>query len=182
MFLFKGMMGGGKYSLPGILITAICIYGILRQLIPRIYRFKKTRENCYPVKVILRGITFSGTGFVDTGNCLVEPISGESVHVIDYSLIRSVFTEEEQTMIENITSKCDFMSVSPELLRKEALRVIPFHSIGKALGLMPGIKIDCLLIWKEGKWERIERQWIAISMEKIAKCKEYQILLNREIF
>lgn len=181
MLWLKGMAGGGEYSMAGLLITAIFLYGFLKRWIPKLYRYGKTCEDSYPVKVMFRKETFSGTGFVDTGNCLVEPISGEAVHVIDYSLIRSAFTEEEQTIMENMILKDDFTVTNTDLLTKDGLRVIPFHSIGKSLGIMPGIKIDCLLIWKEGKWEKKEKQWLAVSMENIAQCKEYQILLNREI-
>ena len=59
--------------------------------------------------------------------------------------------------------------------------MIPFHSVGKSLGLMPGLKVDSIQIWKEGKWEKKDRQWLGISMSELTKGKEYQILLNEEI-
>ncbi len=172
----KQTFSDGNISMLLILLTASVLYTVSKKIVPKVLEYRKTVGNCYPVKVSFRGRTFEGTGFVDTGNRLTEPISGETVHVADYSLVKALFTKEECERIETImTSGVGAASDSV------FLRMIPFHSVGKSLGLMPGLKVDSIQIWKEGKWEKKDRQWLGISMSELTKGKEYQILLNEEI-
>ena len=81
---------------------------------------------------------------VDSGNSLVEPISGKPVSVIDKNVFYGLWKEP------------------PELYR-----VIPYHSIGKKRGMLKGYLLAEIQIEMDGITKSCRDVYIAVSEESI---------------
>jgi stage II sporulation protein GA (sporulation sigma-E factor processing peptidase) len=93
---------------------------------------------------------------VDTGNGLMEPISGKPVSIM------------EPHILENL-----WQDGLPELYR-----AIPYHSVGKKRGILRGYLVPEALIEVEGVTKICRDVFIGVSEEKIASEGRYQMLLN----
>lgn len=83
------------------------------------------------------------TALVDTGNSLVEPISGKPVSVVDADVLKGLWEEE------------------PRLYR-----AIPYHSVGKKRGILKGYRLPELRIDLGGVEKVCKDTYIAV-------CEEY---------
>lgn len=111
-------------------------------------------QNFYDVTLGLHGKTICVRGLRDTGNHLREPVTGKPVSILSYD-----------------TAK--------ELLDKDAkMFYIPYHSIGKSSGLLPGITLDYMKITLEKGSQCLEHPVIAVSKEPVNRDGKYQIILH----
>lgn len=96
---------------------------------------------------------------IDTGNSLREPISGKPVIIMDLEVWEAM----------------------PELRVAEKLKLIPYHSIGKAHGMMEGYEIPELVI-EQGdvrlEWQKVIA---GMSQTRIAADGRYQVILHPEL-
>lgn len=81
---------------------------------------------------------------VDSGNSLVEPISGKPVSVIDKNVFHGLWKEPP-----------------------EFYRVIPYHSIGKKRGMLKGYLLPEIQIEVDGVTKNCRDVYIAVSEESI---------------
>lgn len=77
------------------------------------------------VRLVIEGIEYVFTAFADSGNGLVEPISGKPVILID----------------QGAATKIDMAEFSA----KERCRVIPYRAVGVKDGYLEGFKIDTVI-------------------------------------
>ena len=155
-------------GMSGVLLAGGAVYGGLSKLV------RKKGEEKAVCRVTLFGreevsAFGNGTGkehkvsvqaLIDTGNSLVEPISGKPVAVLD----KMVF---EQLLGEN---------------KPECYRVIPFHSIGKKSGWLPGYLLERILVETEGFTKEYREIYVGISEEIISETNTYKMILNPRIF
>ncbi len=114
------------------------------------------KEYYYEVSIKIGERIVHGTGFVDTGNHLVDPLSHQPVSVVSRHLLG-----EEQQLVES-----------------ERVRMIPFTSVGKENGLMRGIRGDYMCVRREKKNNLIQNPILAIYEEKFSGKEKYDILLH----
>lgn len=82
---------------------------------------------------------------IDSGNSLVEPISGKPVCVLDKSVFRMLWTNGDN-----------------------GFRAIPYQSIGKKRGIMPGYPLSGLQLEVDGLRLRFKDVYVAVSGEEIS--------------
>ena len=176
ILFLRHILGERAGSFYLILCFSNIAYVVLRWMISYFHRFQKQMQHSIPIRIGFRGKRIEGVGYVDTGNQLREPISGELVSVVDYSFVETFFNEKEKAYVKEI-AEGKMTSSSGELLT----RLIPFHSIGKKSGILVGFQAENLQMLESGKWKKKEKPWLGISMENIASGGGYQMLLNDEI-
>ena len=93
---------------------------------------------------------------LDTGNSLVEPISGKPVAVL-----------EESAFLELFSGKY------PELYR-----VIPYRSVGKANGILQGYLLKGMIVEVQGVKKECKDIYVAVSSELISEKNSYRMILN----
>lgn len=167
LFLFGGAIGllmkitilvFGTVKLElNIAIGCVCVFGLC------LWWEKKCRKRMFMCKAILRQGTKKVTveALIDSGNSLVEPISKKPVCIVERSLYDFLF--QGQT---------------------NGFRVIPYHSIGKTKGILPGYLLSDLWIKRGGPDIHRKDIYVAICDEQIRSCKEsgVKMILNPQIF
>ena len=133
----------GIYTLRITLIGVI--FGFVVMLIAfKIVKTRITKKDMYcNTKVVLNGKEKIVKTMIDTGNLLKEPISGNSVIVVEHVALKGLIPVELLDNIENILEG-NFEKIE-ENIRQEyitKLKLIPYSSLGKENGMLLGIKAD----------------------------------------
>ena len=104
-----------------------------------------------------RGRSLQVTGLIDTGNLLYEPYGHQPVHIITASAIGE--------LVDTVTK----------------VIYIPYSSVGKSSGMLPGIRVDEMTVKQEGRPEqRIKEPWIAICHKPLSEEHKYEMLLHMD--
>ncbi|MBE5976097.1 MAG: peptidase U4 sporulation factor SpoIIGA [Paenibacillaceae bacterium] len=116
----------------------------------------KAKSNLYEVTMHYRGKEKKVTALLDTGNRLFEPVSRRPAHVVTYEAVREL---------------CESVS---------EVVYIPFGSVGKSNGVMPGIFLDEMEVRQGDDVRIIEKPLIAVCKKALSSSGEYQMLLHDE--
>jgi len=164
MYGFTFLLGGvllfiKKYSTPQgdgawryILLASALIYFLLCFLLKRkreAVKECKVSLLCGEKQLVLRAL-------VDSGNMLVEPISGKPVSVMEAHRL------EEAGIV----------------LREEKCKVIPYHSVGKRNGILIGYEFPQMVLHMEKEDRRLEKVIIAVSQDKLFRGGKYEMILH----
>ncbi len=101
--------------------------------------------------------TLRVTAVIDTGNALKDPVTSQPVSILDREAARKLYGSKEA----------------------EGLRFIPYHSIGKAEGVMPLLRVDRMEVLKK-EHKVVERPYVAVCEEPVS-ADGYEMLLNPDI-
>lgn len=93
---------------------------------------------------------------IDTGNNLKDPISGDPVIVVYYKALKDLLPNDLYQNLNISKSYEDFVKCILNSKYKNRIRVIPYNAIGISNGLITGIKIDKLIVKKEGHLKVLE--------------------------
>jgi stage II sporulation protein GA (sporulation sigma-E factor processing peptidase) len=153
------LLGGIYQALISQFTLPVIPMGILSALVLTLFlkgyqslRYKT--QNIFDVTIAYHGKTLCVRGLRDTGNQLTDPVSKRPVCIIFYDAVK-------------------------ELLDKDVkMYYIPYHSIGKSSGLLPGMTLDYMIIKREEDSQRVEHPLIAVSKEPVNKEGRYQMILH----
>ncbi len=105
---------------------------------------RRRRSNSTCKATLINGeARVSVNALLDSGNSLREPVSGKPVAVIDIRLYRALWNESRQI----------------------PYRAIPYHSIGKANGIMRGYLLPTLELELDGVIRRFQDVYVAVGEE-----------------
>lgn len=93
---------------------------------------------------------------IDTGNNLKDPLSGDPVIVVYYKALKDLLPNDLYQNLNLSKSYEDFVKCILNSKYKNRIRVIPYNAIGISNGLITGIKIDKLIVKKEGHLKVLE--------------------------
>ena len=128
--------------------------GILTVFLRGYQSVKFRTQNYYDVILGLHGKTICVRGLRDTGNQLKDPVTGKPVSILSYDAAKALLDKDVKMFY------------------------IPYHSIGKSSGLLPGMTLDYMSIRREKDLQRLERPVIAVSREPVNRDGKYQMILH----
>lgn len=121
----------------------------------------KERSKSYCCQVSLR--TDQGAAcieaLIDTGNGLREPVSNRPVAILD----EEVWVNMKMWM------------------RPEKYKLIPYHSLGKANGLLEAYEVDSICVRGNGEEKQYEKVIIALYKGKVSGKGRYHMILPPEL-
>lgn len=126
-------------------------------------------------------------GFMDTGNCLYDPVFKKPVIIIENSLLENLLTPEYRKEYEHVKSCMEHNAASLDTNDYHTgmslqLRIIPYQSIGKPQGIMFGLVLDKLLIHRGKEVLCNEKVTAAICDNHLSTKDEYHVILHKELF
>lgn len=165
VFLILSMaLGGialsvGRNDFPALILSAAGCYGLCRVAFGQ----RIGGRTYTPVTLTYGGKSVSFVALEDSGNTLTDPITGEPVLVISAGLA------------QNLTGLTWEQLASPlETLAKRALpglRLIPYHAVGSAGGMLLGLRFQDVLIGT-----RKQNTVVAFAPEGLGNGEMYQAL------
>ena len=138
------------------------------------------------LEIWLAGRSCNLNALIDTGNELREPLSALPVIVVDYRAIKSLFPEHLhaawQLYHDDAARLVQALAESGDKDGWERrLRLVPFASIGKKHGLLPGFRPDRLVITQNGQ-RQTANAYICLVGRGFSAGTDYQAVTNPEIF
>lgn len=101
------------------------------------------RKDCLCRAILRRdGASMTVAALIDSGNSLVEPVSGKPVSVVEEEVFRALWKNSMQ-----------------------GFRAIPYHSVGKSRGIMNGYLLPELALEVGGARKELRGVYIAVSRE-----------------
>ncbi|NLJ71382.1 MAG: sigma-E processing peptidase SpoIIGA [Syntrophomonadaceae bacterium] len=135
----------------------------------------------YQVKLSFAEFSCEGSGFLDTGNSLLDPLTNKPVVVAEYQLVKNCLPEDMRRIFENSSSEDELLSRLTESTWSSRLRLIPFSSIGKRNGLLIGIRADEVLINTIKKLIIHKNLTVAIYLDRLSYDGDYEMLIPSKI-
>lgn len=153
------LLTGNAFGALGELLAGGIIVSMLSGGIKRYRRGR--RQSIFQVELWQEGRSVTLMGLLDSGNSLAEPLFGAPVCLVD----EKVFTK--------------FLPEQYQKEHPERFRVVPFHSVGKAHGLLNGFLVEKVVVHRRG--EDICREDIVLAKipGSAALEERYQMILNR---
>ncbi len=136
-----------------ILVTGGVLYMIFSRFIDR------SKKRAYACSVTLFGKKcVKVDALLDTGNGLTEPISGKPVAILDKEVFENAFGKGEMLMF----------------------RAIPYHSVGKMHGILPGYLLDKIIVETEEGAKEYRKIYIGIC-DNISETGKYKMIMHPKI-
>lgn len=137
------------------------------------------RKNIYPITLAYQGKIQSDYGFYDTGNLLLDPVSGMPVSVVEPEFLETMLSEE-------VVDKLKHLKEEPGELKSTELaslkpHFLSYQTVGKEKGLMLAITLEDLCIHTPREVIHVPGPVFALSEEPSALGKEYKVLLNSRL-
>ncbi|MEG1848433.1 MAG: sigma-E processing peptidase SpoIIGA [Lachnospiraceae bacterium] len=153
-------VGNIRVKIVGVLFGAYLSYCCLAKIISKCKAREQERKRMLcTVHIYVGEQTCELKALVDTGNGLYEPISGVPVSIIEANALKQGEIKQEQ---------CPF-------------RVIPYHSIGEAHGILSAIQVDRIEIQREGSTLVCEKAILGIYKGILSSTHQYQMILHPKL-
>lgn len=167
MFLLLSMalggmaLGLGKSNIWTLALSA----GMLWLVCAVSFDGRMGHEEYIPLEICYQGRRIRILALRDTGNALRDPITGEGVFILSQaaaSRLTGLTAEQLANPLETITQR----PIS-------GLRLIPFHSVGCAGGMLLAMRMDQVKIGS-----RVQRAVVAFAPYGLGKGEVYQALIG----
>jgi stage II sporulation protein GA (sporulation sigma-E factor processing peptidase) len=145
----------------------------------RVYaRAEKKADRSYTVRLYANGKCKEGMALMDTGNSLLDPLSGKPVSIVNMQMLEGLLSEKTRQQLENFLDG----TVMDEEISDENISLyphyIPFSSLGCAQGILMAVTLDYMCLESRKIHKVITSPVIAFSRENNSFCGDYQMILH----
>lgn len=135
-----------------------------------------------PVVIKIQGRQLKVNGLVDTGNQLVDPLTGAPVIIVEQDVLLPFLPDEARDLWSSGGElNFDKLSSLPEKGRTPSWRLIPFTTIGKHHGMLVGFKPDEITILAGDQQVRNTNVIIGIYSRRLSPRGTYRALLHPDL-
>ena len=113
-----------------------------------VHRQAMARVCQVPLTIEMGDFLLATEGYFDTGNRLRDPMTRRPVIVLDYLLIREALTPAARAFVEAMAEGGAPPLLPPDDPWLPRLRVIPYRTVERRSGLMPGLRVDRIHLGK----------------------------------
>lgn len=120
------------------------------------------------------------TGYLDSANHLVDPISKKPVIIVDQTVIDQLFSEKEINQLKHAQESLDLMLLEKRLVNY--VHFVPYQGLSAGQGLILVVKINQLLLFDQDKMYTCSKVLIGLQFKQLTPDDTYHCLLNPQIF
>ena len=136
-------------------------------------------DQLYPVSIRMHGKHYSTTGYIDSGNQLVDPLTKHPVVICDEPFLRKWFTEEEWRSLRQAHETLTFDRVPKSW--QERLHVIPYHGVEGKNQFLMGLKPDEVIVTYQNTTLTTQKVLIGMQFATLTKDHMYHCLLHPQL-
>ncbi|OZU90680.1 sigma-E processing peptidase SpoIIGA [Virgibacillus indicus] len=133
----------------------------------------------YPVSIQIRNKIYSTTGYIDSGNQLVDPLTKMPVIICDQSFLKKWFTESEWKQLKDANDNLDFENL-PKAWEKY-VHIVPYQGVQGSGMFLIGLRPDKLVVYYENQKIITNKLLIGIQFADLTKDQSYHCLLQPQI-
>ncbi|GIO26070.1 sigma-E processing peptidase SpoIIGA [Ornithinibacillus bavariensis] len=136
-------------------------------------------DQIYDVTLQIRGIRFSTTGYVDSGNQLVDPLTKKPVIICDESFLQQWFQEDDWIKLKGAFENFDIDKIPVSW--EKYIQIVPFHGVEGKSNFLFALKPEELSI-RYGEQKIIATKFlVGIQFSTLTKDQSYHCLLHPQI-
>lgn len=133
-----------------------------------------------PVVIKIKDKELSFQGFIDSGNHLTDPLTGNPVIVVEYEALKEILPEN---LIAFYSKGLDFDLKNAHLIQSKShlglsFRLIPFKSLGTDSGMLIGFKPEEIRLIKDNSEIIHSNVTVAICSKKLSSDSDYHALIH----
>lgn len=129
-------------------------------------------------RVMLNGLSFELKGLVDTGNQLLDPLSGAPVAIVSISGRNEHFPDSILKVLnEDVLSSMNKSDDIPDSW-KEKMRIIPCKVVGNNSQLLVAFKPDAFLVKTEGDYVKIHKCLVSFTTQPLSSDGLFDAILH----
>jgi stage II sporulation protein GA (sporulation sigma-E factor processing peptidase) len=113
-------------------------------------------------------------GLYDTGNRLYDTYTGAPISILEYDVIKSLLSEEEEQEMARMMA----MGEGGEHILSFHPHYVLFHSVGKEQGLLLAVTLKQLCIYKDGLQQRVPDPIVALSAKPLSHTGHFQMIIH----
>ncbi|WP_093210900.1 sigma-E processing peptidase SpoIIGA [Sediminibacillus albus] len=155
---------------------------------PFVWIFTKTRmdkhaweklqiDQLFSVTIKWKGESFLTTGYMDSGNALVDPITRDPVVVCDVEFLENWFTTTELKALEAVQENLAFDSLPSSCI--DAIRLVPYQGVSGNNSFMLVFRPDNIHLVYENKHITTNKVLVGIQFGSLAADGSYHCLLHQ---
>jgi stage II sporulation protein GA (sporulation sigma-E factor processing peptidase) len=132
-----------------------------------------------PVTLKIKQESFSTSGYIDSGNQLVDPITKKPVILCDEPFLKQWFTEKDWELLKQLQDDLDFTKIPDSW--KNYIQIIPYQGVqGKSMFLLT-IRPDEITILYDDKTIVTSDFLVGIQFAELVKDRSYHCLLHPQV-
>lgn len=141
---------------------------------------EKIRYNqLYEVTIEFQRKSYSTTGFIDSGNQLVDPLTRKPVVICDEPFLKQWFEMEDWQRLKKAYEEFDMDRIPLEW--QKYIQVVPFHGVEGRSNFMFAIKPDKITISYDEQTIVATKLLIGIQFSELTEDRRYHCLLHPQI-
>jgi len=135
----------------------------------------------YPVTLQIDQQSYSTTGYMDSGNQLVDPLTKKPVVICDELFLKQYFTDDNWQMLKNAQTTLD-LSYLPAKWQKR-IHIVPYQGVSGQREFLFAIKPDKLTVTLTYQAQKVMASHLLIGIQfaQLTKDRSYHCLLHPKI-
>ncbi|AXI09002.1 sigma-E processing peptidase SpoIIGA [Oceanobacillus sp. 143] len=136
-------------------------------------------DQLYEVLIQINNQSFATTGYIDSGNQLVDPLSKKPVIICDEFFLKQWFTDVEWELLKIAQETLDF-----EILPKNwenKIQIVPYQGVGGKSMFLITIRPEQLIVYYNEQKIVSSKVLIGIQFAELVKDGSYHCLLQPQI-
>lgn len=128
------------------------------------------------VEVVIGKNSIRGSGLIDTGNQLRDPLTRVPVMMIEAHLITPILPQTVRSAISNEDITVGLVNLSPEWLPR--VKLIPYRSVRKGTEFLLAIKPDKVRITQGKQMREVNNVLIGLDNGRLSQDGTYQMIVH----
>src|SRR5690625_324073 len=179
LFLTAQNIYGDDIHLPFVVISFPLLWLFTKRRMDEHVQAKIKYDQLYQVTLTLNGQSFQTTGYLDSGNHLIDPITRRPVVLCDAPFLRNFFSDEDwDDLLQSIVN--DDYALLPSVLQHRIF-IVPFQGVGGETSYLYTIKPEAMTIYYEEKIIETSHVLIGIQMNTLTEDQHYHCLLHPQL-
>lgn len=157
---------------------------------PLIWLFTKNRmdkhavekiryDQLYPVTIQMKNKSFSTTGYIDSGNQLVDPLTKKPVIICDEHFMGQWFSDDEWRQLEEAHQHLDFEKIPFEWEKR--IQFIPYQGVEGKSNFLLAVRPDKLTVHYNERKIVTTKVLMGVQFSTLTKDHSYHCLLQPQI-
>lgn len=132
-----------------------------------------------PVTIEIFKKVFSTTGYIDSGNQLVDPMTKYPVIICDELFIKQWFSTSEWTTLKAAQEELNLQKIPTKW--EQRIHIVPYQGVEGKTSFLLAIRPDKLTIFYEGHQIDTTKILIGLQFATLTKDQSYHCLLHPQI-
>lgn len=132
-----------------------------------------------PVTIRLKGQSYSTTGFIDSGNQLVDPLTNFPVIICDEVFLSQWFSTKEWETLRKAQNELNFNQLPKQW--ENWIHIVPYQGVQGMSDFLLALKVEELIVFYNEKRLTTNKVLVGIQFANLTKDQTYHCLLQPQI-